>query len=220
MNQYRSDDINLIMAALSKAQGSYKSLQPNEDMAGGRFANLTAILDAVRDSLSANEIAFYQYLELKDEGSGASLLWTSLAHSSGQYIATCSRVVVGQTFKETFNAIERYKRLSALSLLGIAPVGRDPLIHDDNGVQEEDRITLRNSRREKNTSKAIESESISTEQYEDLMWELEKYPDIVKGIQKYYNISSIADLPKSEFYNAKAQIRKIKKTHEDYAVTM
>ena len=72
------------MGAIAKAQGNYKRLIPNEDSSVGKFANLQAILDATRESLSANAVSFFQYIQLLDEGSGAALLHTVLGHDSGQ----------------------------------------------------------------------------------------------------------------------------------------
>lgn len=216
MNKYRSDEINLIMGALAKAQGTYKNLIPNEDSAAGSFANLTAILGSVRESLSSNGLGFYQYIELIDEGSGASLLWTELGHESGQYISSCCRVVAGQTFRETFNAIESYKRLNALLILGIAPIGKDPLLYDDNGVEDQERTKLRTLRHGAAATRPHHPDVINSQEYDELIFELEGYADIVKSIHKYYDITSIADLPKSEFHNVKAQIRKVKKANEEY----
>lgn len=218
MNQYRSDEINLIMGALAKAQGAYKPLVPNEEVGGGIFANLTAILEAVREALSSNGLGFYQHIELIDEGSGASLLWTRIGHESGQYISSCSRVVAGTTFRETFTGIEAYKRLNALLILGIAPVGKDPLIFDDNGAEQAEKMMIKNLRSSDRSKipKSQHPDVISKDEYEDLLYELDGFPELVTGIQKFYDIISIADLPKSEFHQAKAKIRKLKKTHEEY----
>src|ERR1017187_407922 len=171
MNQYRSDEINLIMGALAKAQGAYKPLQPNEEVGGGIFANLTAILEAVREALSVNGLAFYQYIHLLDEGSGASLLYTVLSHESGQYVSSCSRIVSGATFRETFTGIEAYKRLNALLILGIAPIGKDPLIYDDNGVEQAEKTIIKNLRTSDRSKipKSQHPDVISKDEYEDLL---------------------------------------------------
>lgn len=55
---------------------------------------------------------------------------------------------------------------------------------------------------------------ISKDEYDDLMWELDGYPDIVKAIHKFYKIESLVELPKAELYNAKREIRRIKKNDE------
>lgn len=218
MTDYRSVEINLISGALAKAQGLYEVLVPNEDAPGGKFANLQAILAASRQALATNGLSFYQYIDLLDEGSGASLLRTIISHESGQWISSCTRVVGGQTFKETFNSVERHRRLNALLLLGIAPMGKDPLLYDDNGAQEAEQVMIRNVRNPKAAAKTVEKETISKEEYDELMWELDDFPDIAKGVLKFYDLQTLADLPREQLYAAKSQIRKVKKAHEDYAV--
>lgn len=213
----RSEAIDLVSGALAKAQGDYKVLVPNQDCAGGKFANLQAILDCVKSALSSNGLAFYQHIELLDEGAGASLLKTIVSHSSGQWISTTARIVSGTTFRETFNAIEAYRRLHALLILGIAPSSYDPLISDDNGVQEYDKQLLESLRKPDTAPKKSEFVDVITkDQYDDLMYELEAYKDIARGIQDFYKITSIADLPKSEYHTVVARIRKLKATHEQY----
>lgn len=214
---YRSDNIDLITGAMAKAQGSYKVLVPNEKAAGGMFANLQAVIESVKGSLSENGLAFYQYVELLDEGAGASLLKTIISHESGQWISTVARIVTGTTFRETFNCIEAYRRLHALLLLGIAPSPGDPLIKDDNGLEQQDKVILQSLRKPNEAPpKSEHTDTITSDQYDDIMFELEGYDVITKGIQEFYKISSLADLPKTEFYNVQARIRKLKKTHEEY----
>lgn len=209
MNKYKSDDISAVVGSLAKAQGSYKTLIANEDGPYGMFANLQAIIAATRESLSLNGLSFYQYVELQDEGSGASLLWSTIAHEGGQYIASGARIM-----QEHFAKIEDYKRIHAYLILGIAPVGRDPLlIHEQDAIE---KMAATKPRAPKYI-RPSHSNSLTTDEYNDLMWELEEYPEVAKSILKYYSISTIADLPREEYYPAKAQIKKIKKTHEDYA---
>ena len=73
-------------AHYQKHKAVIKNLWPTRMPQEENFANLQAILKATRESLSVNEIGFFQFIELLDEGSGAALLKTTLGHSSGQYI--------------------------------------------------------------------------------------------------------------------------------------
>ena len=213
----RSESIDKFVEAFSKAQGSFKPLVPNEYAAGGKFANLQAILESVREALSTNGLSFYQQIELLQEGNGVCLLHSVLSHSSGQWISTSSRVIPGQTFRETFNGIESYRRLSALLLLGIAATGNDPLIQDDNGTQEQEKEIIKKMKQPDKVPVGRDFiETITGDQYKELMFELDGYPDIAKGILVFYKISSIADLPKTEYYTVQGKIRKLKRTHEEY----
>lgn len=219
MQSYRSEAIDLIMGALANAQGCYRKLIPNEDSIGGKYANLTSVLEAVREPLAKNGLGFYQYIDLLDEGSGASLLRTMLGHSSGQYISSVARIIPGKTFRETFNSIEGFRRLHALLILGIAPSANDPLIRDDNGVEQAEASMveeIRKPQKDKIEEKAYSPEVINKDQYTDLMYELDGYEDIANGIQKFYNIPTIADMPRNQYHIAIAKIRKIKKTHEEF----
>lgn len=216
INPYRSDDINLIMGALASAQGSYKRLKSNQDAPGGKFANLEDILTATRESLSQNGLAFFQYIDLLDEGSGQSLLTSVLGHSSGQWISSKSRIVFGKTDKQTSNTLEINKRLAAAMLLGIAMSSNDPDAYDDNGLEQTENLVLEQIKKPK--GKDIDyNETISKEQYNDLMIELDDYPEIVKGIQETYDIQSLADLPKSEYHPAMRQIRKLIQRYGEYS---
>lgn len=215
-NNYRSEEVNLLYGALAKSQGSYGKLVENVNAPGGVYANLSAVIDATRPALSANELSFNFYEELLDSGSGASLIWTTLGHSSGQYIQSCARVVRLETFRETFNSIESYKRLSACNLLGIAPSANDPLIRDDNGIDEYDKKIVKSLRNNDNKVKSEYAVTITKEQYDDICFELEGYEQIAKGIQEFFNVKTIADIPADQIYFVRDKIRKLKKTHDDY----
>lgn len=215
---YRSEQIDQIMGALSKAQGSYKPLKPNQEASGKKFANLEAILDAVRESLSENGLGFFQFIELLDEGSGATLLKTTIGHSSGQYIASCARVVPGKTDKRAGNRYEIYKRIHALMLLGIAPSDNDPVAFDDDGDVIEDEHLVATVRKGTSSVKPeIDHDNvINSHQYDELLLELEGYPELAKEIMKTYDIGTLADLPKEQYHIARRKIRDIKKTFDEY----
>lgn len=217
-NVYRSPEINNIMAALAKAQGSYKKLQANEDAPGGKFANLQAILEAVRESLANNGLGFYQYIELLDEGSGAALLKTVLGHESGQFISSCARVITGKTERQTGNIYEIHKRFHALMILGIAPSANDPMAFDDNGEDLAEQHLINQLRKPKEPEKPEldRNDIVSKDQYEELLIELNGYEKIAKDIMEAYGIETLADLPRSEYHKARSKILKIKRTQEEY----
>lgn len=58
-------------------------------------------------------------------------------------------------------------------------------------------------------------ERITKEEYQDIMSDLEGYHDIIHSIYDHYGIHSIEQLPRSELYNAKKRIKRIKKQHQD-----
>ena len=217
-NIYRSEAINEIMGALSKAQGDYKPLVANQSVAGRKFANLQAILDAVRDALSTNGLGFFQFIELLDEGSGATLLKTTIGHESGQYISSCARVVAGKTDRQTGNIYEVHKRLHALMLLGIAPSDNDPIAFDDNGEMMAENHLVASLRKPDSPQKEEidHNDVINAHQYSELLIELNGFEKIAKDIMETYDIRTLADLPATEYHKARSKILKIKRTQEEY----
>jgi len=215
-NQYRSSEIDQISGALAKAQGGYKKLVANELCPGGKFANLQGIYEAVRPSMSENGLAIFQHIELLDEGSGASLLKTTISHSSGQFIASVTRIVTGKSDKQSGNTLEIHKRLQALMLLGIAPSESDPVAFDDNGTNQSEELLIEKLKKPREEKKLDYEETITKDQYNDLLIELDGYPDILQDVLGTYGLTTLQDLPKSEYHKSVGKIRKIKKTVEDY----
>ena len=60
----RSENIGDLMAALAKAQGKFPAIKKDtKNYYGGKYAQLDAIVDAVRPALSENGIAFFHIVE-------------------------------------------------------------------------------------------------------------------------------------------------------------
>jgi hypothetical protein len=206
------------MGALAKAQGSYKTLIANQDAPGGKYANLKAILSAVNESLSINGLAFYQYTELLDEGSGAEILKTLIGHESGQYISSFARILVGNNERTNGNIYEIKKRRQALMILGIAPSDNDPLNFDDNGEEIAEQKLIQDIRKNVGVPKPTvdRTDVVSKDQYEELCIELEGQEDLARDIMETHDIRTLADLPRSEYHKARNKIMRIKRTQEDY----
>jgi hypothetical protein len=215
---YRSDEINHIMGALAKAQGTYKPLITNQDAPGGRFANLQSILQATRESLSSNGLAFHQYIDLQDDGAGAVLLVTMLGHESGQFVSSRARIISAATERQTGTIYEIYKRRHATLLLGVAPSENDPMAFDDNGEElaEKQLINILRKPKEPLREPIDRNDVINKDQYEELLIELSGYEVIAKDIMEVYGIETLADLPRGEYHRARSKILKIKKTQEEY----
>lgn len=215
--EYRSTEIDKIMAALATAQGTYKPLVANEEARGGKFANLQAIIAAVKESLASNGLAFFQQLEIQEEGNSYTLLKTFLGHSSGQWICSMARIIPEKTDRSTGNKYEIYKRLHALMLLGIAPSSHDPIAFDDNGDELKEMTLIEELKKPNENKKTLDrNDVITNENYKDLLIELEDYEDIASDILTTYGIETLADIPREEYHKVRAQILRIKKTHDDY----
>ena len=217
-SKYRSAEIDKIAAAIAAAQGTYKTLVANEEQAGRKFANLKATFLAVKESLSSNGLGFYQHEELLEEGTGAVLLWSVLCHASGQWISSCARVIAGETDRQTGNRLEIYKRIHAQMLLGIAPSDDDPISFDDNGEELAEKHIIQELRKPDSPKKPTidRNDTVSKDQYDELLIELSGYDKLAKEIMETYNISTLADLPRSEYHKARSRIMNIKKVTEEY----
>jgi hypothetical protein len=143
-----SETIGAIAGALAKAQielaNPEKSLTatihspfPRESDRSFRYASLSSGLDLVRKSLGRHEIATVQTTSI-DEGAGLIRLTTTLAHSSGEWVASDWPVCpVSETAApHRMGAALTYARRYALfTLVGIA--GEDDLDAPDlNGPSE------------------------------------------------------------------------------------
>jgi hypothetical protein len=87
----QSENIDKLAEALAKAQGQIKNPSKNRKVTvttrtGGRYefeyADLTAIIEAIKKPLSENNIGYLQDVELVD---GKFRLVTTLMHASGQF---------------------------------------------------------------------------------------------------------------------------------------
>src|SRR4051794_38147230 len=143
-----SESIGAIAGALAKAQielaNPEKSLSatihspfPREGERSFRYASLSSGLDLVRKSLGRHEIATVQTTSI-DEGAGLIRLTTTLAHSSGEWVASDWPVcpVTETSAPHRMGAALTYARRYALfTLVGIA--GEDDLDAPDlNGALE------------------------------------------------------------------------------------
>lgn len=86
MNQ--SEQINELAGALAKAQGAMSNASKNRvnPHFKSNYADLAAVLDAIREPLAANGLSFTQTMGFN--ATGNFILRTMLLHSSGQFITT------------------------------------------------------------------------------------------------------------------------------------
>jgi hypothetical protein len=216
---YTSQEIGELALALANAQGSYKVLQPNAHSVHGPFANLEAILVAVQPALKDNGLAFIQYTELLDSGLGARLLWSFLSHKSNQWQKSCARLVDDGTDRANDTRNQNIRRTQASYLLGIAPSANDPAMLDDDGESQAHEAVIEELKKVRNGEQPVKKaryETITKIQYEDLMIELNGYPEILQGVLNTYGIETCADLPATEYHPAKNKIMGLKDEYKKY----
>jgi hypothetical protein len=208
-DKYQSDQINELAAAMAKAQGEYSRITHNRDNPyfKSRFADLDAIMEAVRPALTKNGIFFTQQTRLCD---GAIILHTQLIHSSGQWIESRSRIIPPKNDPQSYGSTKSYlKRYAATALLGIT-VSNDPIDDDGEVAMIPARENLIKGPSNKYNPKEESFDTITKEQLEELEYELMECPDLAEEIMDKMRIQSLADLPKSKYSISVRRIREIK----------
>src|SRR3989304_214100 len=83
----QSEQTNELAAALALAQSSMKAAVFNKTNPHfkNKYADLAAVLDAIRLPLATNKLALTQTTEVRD---GGFVLVTTLRHASGQWVAS------------------------------------------------------------------------------------------------------------------------------------
>ena len=122
----KSESINELAAALSRAQGAIKgalkdSLNPHFK---AKYADLSSTWDACREQLAKNELSVVQMPDLSETGGIA--VETILMHSSGQWIS--SRFVMPLAKPDAHgvgSAITYARRYALAAMVGIAPEDDD-----------------------------------------------------------------------------------------------
>ncbi len=124
----QSPEINLLAEALAKAQGAIKNPTKNKEVSvrtktGGtykfQYADLTAIIDAIKKPLSDNGIGYIQVLGLAE--TGKYQLTTALVHGSGQWIRSVTPLLVEEGGNQQFgSALTFMKRYALAALVGVS----------------------------------------------------------------------------------------------------
>ena len=128
----RSEAINELATALSKAQGAYGTIKKTgrNPMFKSQYSTFDDMMTAVRKPLADNGLAFSQMLGSLD---GEPALTSMIMHASGQWIADTVQMIVlsgnkGTNEVQVFGSALTYmKRYAGGSMLG---VGGD---NDDDG---------------------------------------------------------------------------------------
>jgi hypothetical protein len=119
MNQ--SETINEIAGALAKAQGEIKGAAKDSTNPHfkSKYADLSSVWDACRAALSKHGLSVIQTPDTTADG---VFLYTTLAHSSGQWIRGVMPVRPVQDTPQGLGSAMTYaRRYSLASMVGVAP---------------------------------------------------------------------------------------------------
>lgn len=183
-----SENINELMASLSKAQGKIQpaSKDKSNPFFKSKYADLSSVWEACRESLSEHGLAVVQTVQQKPEG---MVLVTTLGHSSGQWIKSEMPIIVAKQDPQTIgSAITYYRRYSLSAIVGVAPND------DDDGEK------AQSSYRTQKNVETSEIKKINKSETENLKFILdecdEKYRTwVYDHLLKQYNIKSLSELP-------------------------
>lgn len=134
----KSERIDLLATALSKAQGEIKaaSKDSKNPFFKSSYADLASIWDACREPLSKNGLAVIQMPE-QTESSGIAIE-TLLTHSSGQWISNKFIMPVGKLDAQgVVSSITYARRTSLAAFVGVAP--KDDSDDDGNKACRDDK---------------------------------------------------------------------------------
>jgi hypothetical protein len=139
-----SSGINLLSAALSRAQGEMKAATQSSTNTffKSRYSTLSDVFDAIREPLSKNELCVMQKTKFRPgQGNerGYHYIETILSHSSGQYVTCETFVFCEKPDAQSYGkAITYAKRYGLMALVGVASaeddddgetaMGRDPVL--------------------------------------------------------------------------------------------
>lgn len=115
----QSENIAELAKALATAQSQMKVAPFNKvnPHFKNKYADLTAVIDAVRKPLNDNSIAFTQTTEMSG---GAFCLVTRLLHSSGQWLSGEYLLPANVTPQQLGSALTYAKRYSLAAIVGIS----------------------------------------------------------------------------------------------------
>jgi hypothetical protein len=209
----RSEKIDELCAALSKAQGEFKIATKNQinvklNFNSEKYADLTAIVNASRPALAANGLAVLQ--AINEHSSGANYLHTTLTHSSGQWVESVIKLVPSEDDIDSVESnIICMRRHAYASLVGVIIENEDDDGAADSRKARQEKAEGKKLNRKINLKRDQSYETINQEQYEEILYELGDHEDIAEQILKGMNITSLANIPKDKFPKSISRIREL-----------
>ena len=131
----RSEPCNDIAKAMAQAQGAMDSATFNAENPHlkNKYANLAAVVNAIRAPLSMNGICWTQTPELRD--GGQCVLVTTLLHTTGQWISCEYPIPISGKHQDVGSAISYGRRYSLMAICGLAAEG-DATDDDGNAAKD------------------------------------------------------------------------------------
>jgi len=212
--QLSSEKVDELYGALAKAQGEFTVAQKDKDgvsfKSGGvvKYADLAGVFAAARAALSKHELAVIQAINVDEDGD--YYLHSTLTHSSGQWIRSVVRLVPSRNDIHGLASTITYMRRYTFSAL-VGVVVED---EDDDGAEAmkeqkknyEEGVEVNHNMKNKRKPNYT---TVTSEQLDELKYEIGDFKDIAQGIMETYDIAALALLPKDAFRSVIRQVRNI-----------
>ncbi len=116
----QSEQIDLLAAALVKAQAAMKPASMNKvnPHFKSRYADLSSVIESIRKPLTDNGLAFTQTVHFEVENT--LYLWTTLLHTSGQWLRAEYPLPTNATPQQLGSALTYARRYSLSAITGTA----------------------------------------------------------------------------------------------------
>ena len=116
MHTMQSEQINELATALSRAQGELTpAIKDNSNpFFKSKYADLSSVWEACKSPLAKNGLAIIQTMDMQN---GQSVLLTTLAHSSGQWMRSCLPILNEKGNAQGLGSAITYMRRYALSAM-------------------------------------------------------------------------------------------------------
>ena len=173
LDKMQSENINELAFALSKAQGELSPAikDSKNPFFKSNYADLSSVWNSCKEALSKNGLAIIQTMDMKE---GQSVLITTLAHSSGQWMRSCLPILNEKGNAQGMGSAITYMRRYALSAIVGVTCDED----DDANAA---------CIPQKNGKKQSTDEYINAEQVKTIETMLSHCDDIyIKNIENYY----------------------------------
>lgn len=186
----QSETIGKLALALSKAQNEFnKAIADSKNpFYKSKYADLSTVINATRESLFLNEIALIQLVS-GDQNSVS--VTTKLIHSSGEWIdSTIKGKPAKQDCQQQGAVITYLRRYAQAAILNISQLDDD----FESGMM-------------RNKEKNIAVSESELHILDKLIKELSE-PSVIQNMYKAYNIKIINELPKKHFNEAVKALKK------------
>lgn len=208
----QSESIDLLATALAKTQAEMPVAKKDSEnpFFKSNYADLEQIVSTSRPYLAKNGLSVTQ--KVITDANGSMMLHTILMHSSGQWTESTMRVLPPKNDIQTISSYITYlKRINYSSIIGVVAADEDD--DGEKAVQtQRESFTKATALNHKYNPREESADIITKEQFDELDYELQEYPDIGEEIKEKLRLSSLTDLPKSKYRAVMTKVREIKLT--------